>query len=250
MFLFKKEIEDEKLVLRLKEGSHKAFETLFRRYYASVCAYAARFVDIEDAEDVADDVMVWLWEKRAGLDIQTTFRQYLFTMVYHRACKVAMRNRLAQETAVYMDEYRKRHELNDDDFMLAEELKERIKKAIASLPETYRDAFLLHRFEGKSYKEIAEIFNMSPKTIDYRIQQALKLLRKELGDYLPAVVLAVVMSYLEAPLPQSERHEIKYHNHALSHRDAPLYPNGVPRPLAAEQQSSRTPHIELHALLR
>lgn len=227
MFLFKKEIEDEKLVLRLKEGSHKAFETLFRRYYASVCAYAARFVDIEDAEDVADDVMVWLWEKRAGLDIQTTFRQYLFTMVYHRACKVAMRNRLAQETAVYMDEYRKRHELNDDDFMLAEELKERIKKAIASLPETYRDAFLLHRFEGKSYKEIAEIFNMSPKTIDYRIQQALKLLRKELGDYLPAVVLTVVMSYLEAPLPQSERHEIKYHNHALSHRDATSCNNGV-----------------------
>ena len=227
MFLFKKEIEDEKLVLRLKEGSHKAFEPLFRRYYASVCAYAARFVDIEDAEDVADDVMVWLWEKRAGLDIQTTFRQYLFTMVYHRACKVAMRNRLAQETAVYMDEYRKRHELNDDDFMLAEELKERIKKAIVSLPETYRDAFLLHRFEGKSYKEIAVIFNMSPKTIDYRIQQALKLLRKELGDYLPAVVLTVVMSYLEAPLPQSERHEIKYHNHALSHRDATSCNNGV-----------------------
>lgn len=207
MFLFKKEIDDEKLVLRLKDGSHKAFETLFRRYYASVCAYAARFVDIEDAEDVADDVMVWLWEKREGIDIQTTFRQYLFTMVYHRACKVAMRNRLAQDTAAYMNEYRKRHELNEEDFMLVEELKERIKKAIASLPETYRDAFLLHRFEGKSYKEIAEISNMSPKTIDYRIQQALKLLRKELGDYLPAVALVVAMSYLESPQPQSGRHE-------------------------------------------
>ena len=194
-------------MLRLKDGSHKAFETLFRRYYASVCAYAARFVDIEDAEDVADDVMVWLWEKREGIDIQTTFRQYLFTMVYHRACKVAMRNRLAQDTAAYMNEYRKRHELNEEDFMLVEELKERIKKAIASLPETYRDAFLLHRFEGKSYKEIAEIFNMSPKTIDYRIQQALKLLRKELGDYLPAVALVVAMSYLESPQPQSGRHE-------------------------------------------
>ena len=118
-----------------------------------------------------------------------------------------MRNRLAQDTAAYMNEYRKRHELNEEDFMLVEELKERIKKAIASLPETYRDAFLLHRFEGKSYKEIAEIFNMSPKTIDYRIQQALKLLRKELGDYLPAVALVVAMSYLESPQPQSGRHE-------------------------------------------
>ena len=227
MFLFKKEIDDEKLVLRLKDGSHKAFETLFRRYYASVCAYAARFVDIEDAEDVADDVMVWLWEKREGIDIQTTFRQYLFTMVYHRACKVAMRNRLAQDTAAYMNEYRKQHELNEEDFMLVEELKERIKKAIASLPETYRDAFLLHRFEGKSYKEIAEIFNMSPKTIDYRIQQALKLLRKELGDYLPAVALAVAMSYLESPLPQCERHEIKNHNYMWSHYAATSCINGV-----------------------
>ena len=200
MYIFKKEIEDEILVLRLKDGSHEAFETLFRRYYASLCAYAARFVDIEDAEDVTDDVMVWLWEKRAGIEIKTSFRHYLFTMLYHRACKVAMRNRLAQETAAYMDEYRKRHEPNEGDFMLADELKERVKDAIASLPDTYREAFLLHRFEGKSYKEIAAMYNMSPKTIDYRIQQALKLLRKELSDYLPAVVLAVVMNYLESPL--------------------------------------------------
>lgn len=200
MYIFKKEIEDEILVLRLKDGSHEAFETLFRRYYASLCAYAARFVDIEDAEDVTDDVMVWLWEKRAGIEIKTSFRHYLFTMLYHRACKVAMRNRLAQETAAYMDEYRKRHELNEGDFMLADELKERVKDAIASLPDTYREAFILHRFEGKSYKEIAAMYNMSPKTIDYRIQQALKLLRKELSDYLPAVVLAVVMNYLESPL--------------------------------------------------
>ena len=200
MYIFKKEIEDEILVLRLKDGSHEAFETLFRRYYASLCAYAARFVDIEDAEDVTDDVMVWLWEKRAGIEIKTSFRHYLFTMLYHRACKVAMRNRLAQETAAYMDEYRKRHELNEGDFMLADELKERVKNAIASLPDTYREAFILHRFEGKSYKEIAAMYNMSPKTIDYRIQQALKLLRKELSDYLPAVVLAVVMNYLESPL--------------------------------------------------
>lgn len=196
MFLFNKEIEDERLVNRLKDGNHKAFETLFRRYYAQVCAYAARFVGTEDAEDIADDVMEWLWVKRERLDIQTSFRQYLYTMVYHLSCKVAKRNRLAQSAAAYMEEYRLRHELDESDFVDAEELKERIKKAIDALPETYRTAFLLHRFDGKTYKEIAEIFNLSPKTIDYRIQQALKQLRKELGDYLPAIALAVMMSYL------------------------------------------------------
>lgn len=196
MLLGNNEMEDGELVRRLKDGNHKAFETLFIRYYAQVCAYAARFVSIEDAEDIADDVMEWLWVKREVLDIQTSFRQYIYSMIYHRTCKVAKRNRLAKSTADYMEEYRRRHELDESDFVDAEELKERIKKAIDALPETYRTAFLLHRFDGKTYKEIAEIFSLSPKTIDYRIQQALKQLRKELGDYLPAIALAVMMSYL------------------------------------------------------
>lgn len=66
-----------------------------------------------------------------------------------------------------------------------EELVQRIEVAIDQLPETYRTAFIIHRFKGMSYKEIAEMYHVSPKTIDYHIQQALKILRKELKDYLP-----------------------------------------------------------------
>lgn len=201
MYFSNKEMDDEQLVRRLKDGSHKAFEILFRRYYVSVCAYATRFLDdAHDAEEVVCDVMVWLWEKHEEINIQTTFRQYLYSMVYHRACKIATRNKLAQQTAVYMDEYRRRHELDESDFVVVEELKERIKKAIDALPETYRTAFLLYRFEGRSCKEIAEIYNLSPKTIYYRIEQALKMLQKELGDYLTVVALAAVMNYMSADI--------------------------------------------------
>lgn len=192
-----KELDDEQLVRRLKDGSHKAFETLFRRYYTSICAYATRFLDdARDAESVACDVMVWLWEKHEQIQIETDFRHYLYSMVYHRACKIAVRNRQTQSTAVYMEEYRRRHELNESDFMVVEELKERIRKAIDALPETYRTAFLMYRFEGKSCKEIAEIYNLSQKTIYYRIQQALKQLHRDLCDYLPAVALAIVLGYM------------------------------------------------------
>ena len=69
-----------------------------------------------------------------------------------------------------------------------EELAKRIEDAVAALPESYRVAFVMHRFRDMSYKEIAETLGVSPKTIDYRIQQALKQLRVDLKDYLPLLL--------------------------------------------------------------
>lgn len=66
-----------------------------------------------------------------------------------------------------------------------------IHLAIEKLPENYREAFVLHRFKDKSYKEIASQLNVSTKTVDYRIQQALKLLREDLKDYFPLLLLIV-----------------------------------------------------------
>ena len=58
-----------------------------------------------------------------------------------------------------------------------------MEKTLGTMPREYREAFELHRFYNKSYKEIADIKNVSPKTIDYRIQQALRSLRVSLKDY-------------------------------------------------------------------
>jgi RNA polymerase sigma-70 factor (ECF subfamily) len=49
----------------------------------------------------------------------------------------------------------------------------------------------MHRFKELSYKEISEVLDVSPQTVAYRIQQALKLLRVSLKDYLPMLVWLV-----------------------------------------------------------
>ena len=59
---------------------------------------------------------------------------------------------------------------------------------VTALPESYRQAFVMHRFRDMSYEEIAETLEVSPKTVDYRIQQALKQLRIDLKDYLPLLL--------------------------------------------------------------
>lgn len=70
-----------------------------------------------------------------------------------------------------------------------EELLKRINEAVDRLPEKFKEAFVLHRFKDCSYKEIAQQLNISPKTVDYRIQQALKILKEDFKDYFPVLLL-------------------------------------------------------------
>ena len=180
--------EDIFLLSALKASEKKAFDKLFRKYYPMLCAYCHRFVDLEDAEEIVQDVMLWLWENRETLIIETSLSQYLFKMIYRRAL-----NRIARQDVKHRADthfFEEMHEmLQNADFYQVEELTHRINKAIAALPPSYREAFVMHRFREMSYKEIAATLEVSPKTVDYRIQQALKQLRTDLKDYLPLLLL-------------------------------------------------------------
>ncbi|MDL2281988.1 RNA polymerase sigma-70 factor [Parabacteroides sp. OttesenSCG-928-G06] len=176
--------DDLLLLTALRKGEKKAFDALFRKYYPLLCAYAARFVGMEDAEEVVQDVMVWLWENRETHEINLSLRQYLMKAVYRGALARISRSQLKQKAdTLFYEEMQEM--LEDADFYRIEELGQRIREAVMALPSTYRQAFVMHRFRHMSYKEIAETFEVSPKTIDYRIQQALKQLRIDLKDYLP-----------------------------------------------------------------
>ena len=176
--------EDQSLLLAIKNGNEKAFDTLFRKYYPMLCAYGNKFVELEDAEECVQDAMLWLWENKDMLVIQSSLSNYLFSIVHHRAINRIKQQEVKSRVENYF--YEEMQSLIDDtNFYLIEELTIRIQEAVETLPESYKEAFVMHRFKNMSYKEIAEILGVSPKTIDYRIQQALKQLRIELKDYLP-----------------------------------------------------------------
>ena len=179
--------DNDFLLSAVQRGDQKAFDTLFRRYYPMLCAYGHRFVELEDAEEIVEDSLLWIWENRETLVIESSLNSYLFKMVYRRAL-----NKLAHIDATQRADTRFYEEmqemLQDTDYYQIEELAKRIEDAVAALPESYREAFVMHRFRDMSYKEIAETLGVSPKTIDYLIQQALKQLRVDLKDYLPLLL--------------------------------------------------------------
>ena len=183
------------LLSAMQHGDLKAYGVLFRRYYPILCAYATKFVELKDAEEIVQDVMLWLWENRETQTFETSLSQYLFKTVYHRAINQIVRHQsqLRADTLFYEN---MQEMLQDTDFYQLEELQRRIREAVDALPPAYREAFVMHRFDNKSYKEIAEILQVSPKTVDYRIQQALKQLRITLKDYLPLILLLLPRNIL------------------------------------------------------
>ena len=147
--------DNDFLLSAVQRGDQKAFDTLFRRYYPMLCAYGHRFVELEDAEEIVEDSLLWIWENRETLVIESSLNSYLFKMVYRRAL-----NKLAHIDATQRADTRFYEEmqemLQDTDYYQIEELAKRIEDAVAALPESYREAFVMHRFRDMSYKEIAE----------------------------------------------------------------------------------------------
>lgn len=180
-------LDNDLLLSAVQHGDLNAFDALFRRYYPILCAYGHRFVDLEDAEEIVEDAILWIWENRDTLVIESSLHAYLLKMVYRRALnKIEHNNAILHADTRFYEEMQEM--LQDTDYYQVEELTKRIKEAVAALPESYQEAFVMHRFRDMSYKEIAEKLGISPKTVDYRIQQALKQLRIDLKDYLPLLL--------------------------------------------------------------
>lgn len=158
----------------------KAFELIYRDWYADLSRYAYRFLKCqEEADDLVQACLVKLWDKRNQLNKVETLRGYLYRMVYH-----ASLNRL--------DHLNVRHQYREHVMMELEDLKlqalsdtsdkfEHLHAALNQLPEKNRMVFKMHYFEGYKHKEIAERLNISDRTVETHIVKGLKKLRLYLG---------------------------------------------------------------------
>lgn len=180
--------EDQALWLLVQRGDKSAFASLFSKYYSPLYAYSCCYVSTEDAEEAVQDLMVWLWEKREQFSISGDLRHYLFMAMKNKCLSIMVRQRkdvvgdgfIFNELNTFYEHF---------DYCVVKELEEKIEKAIANLPDGCRVVFEMNRFQNKTRQEISDDLGVSMKTVDYRMQQALKMLRVELKEYLPLFFL-------------------------------------------------------------
>jgi len=166
------------------------FEKLFKTEYSKLCSYANLFLNDPDAaEDVVQEVFFKLWKNREELNIQTTVKSYLFRAVRNGCMNVIDHISVREAYKIVNEEDIKNSEGNPIDETIVSELEQKIRETIDLLPSERRKIFVMSRFDGLKYREIADRLNISVKTVENQMYQALKFLRERLVDYLPLLLL-------------------------------------------------------------
>jgi RNA polymerase sigma-70 factor, ECF subfamily len=178
-------------VFALKPIADKAdFEKLFKLQYSHLCAYANTFLkDQMASEEVVQEVMFKVWVNRESLEIKTSVQSYLFRAVRNGCLNVLKHVDIREEFKAYNEAIRNEPQRSHEEEVIISELEQKIRHAIDLLPMERKKVFILSRYEGLSYSEIASELGISVKTVENQVGKALKFLREELADYLPWLIL-------------------------------------------------------------
>lgn len=141
------------------------------------------------AEETVQALFVKLWETREEVKIEKSPRAYLYTAT-RNACFNQLRHiKVREEYKEYNQLEMEKERYSVADEYHATELDEKIRASIDRLPEGRRKVFILSRFEGLKYKEIAEKLQISIKTVENQMGSAIKHLKNDLADYLVVLIL-------------------------------------------------------------
>jgi RNA polymerase sigma-70 factor (ECF subfamily) len=162
---------DSELIRAIHDSDGEAFRILFHRYYEPLYAFLwTRTRSVDLSKDFVQEVFTRFWQHRQSVDPEQGCKSYLFRIA-DRLLIDHYRSQSSKKSA--QDHLRSRTEpdTGDPDFQIT------LQNAISARPDPVRRVFLLSRYEGYTYREIADIEHISIKTVESRMTQALKKLR-------------------------------------------------------------------------
>jgi len=171
---------------RIRAGDEGAFDWVFRAHYPHLVRMAESVVrERALAEEIAQEVMLELWRRRESLTVEQTFRAYLIRSTRNRALNHIRHQRIVEREAASAAVDPPSSPSAEEE-ILGVELERAVRDAIDGLPDHCREVFQLSREQGLRYVEIASALEISVKTVEKRMGQALAELRDRLAPWLPS----------------------------------------------------------------
>ena len=185
---------DISLLYELKKGNREAFNGVFRYYYPRMMAYVASMVEQKAAEDIVQDVFLYVWENREKL--------YLFQSAYTRCLDYFKKNLSIEKYhshtyEKYLEDYQN---LLKGDNPVIEELSVKdfyrhLYELLEHLPVQRREVFILTYIKGLTTKEVAEQTRMPQRTVESHLYLALRFLKGHMSRNDYYMLCAVFLSH-------------------------------------------------------
>jgi len=177
-------LDDLYIQKKIQGGDIREFEQLFTRHYKPLCQVAFKILkDMDTAEDIVQEFFYSFWKNRESLSLRLSLNAYLYQSVRNNSLHHLGQMDIREK---YSDEIKNdfKHQIPAEENEVGyQELNKAIQQTLSSLPERCSLVFRLNRFEGKKYREIADMLSISIKTVEADMGKALQVFRKSLKDY-------------------------------------------------------------------
>ena len=176
----------KQLQVLIGQANQKAFEDLYRLFFPRLYNFAMLYVHKKEAaEEIVNDIMVKVWEKRETIVAIENLETYLFTSVRNHSLNYLQKYshyHVAIEPETGIGEM---VSMNDPEKELEwKEISFKLNMAVEQLPEQCRTVFRLIKEEGFRYKQVAEILSISPRTVETQLFRAIKKLDVIVSTYI------------------------------------------------------------------
>jgi RNA polymerase sigma-70 factor, ECF subfamily len=235
--------DDAALIERSRAGDVAAFEPLVEKYRQRVWRLAYNLLrDREEAWDVAQEAFIRAYQALPSFRGQSAFYTWLYRIVMNvaadRARARGARGRAFGTERVPEEDWERvlpdqgREDESPDAVAARHEQRQKIMRALDTLPEHHRRIVVLSDLEGLSYREIADTLEIPMGTVMSRLHNARKRLREALKPLLLALVVIGAVLAAAVPTASGQGQVVRFGARVLMGTDAPL-PVGV-RPIPAE----------------
>lgn len=168
------------------KGDEKAFRQLFEMFTPGLVRFSFSILKKKElSEEVVSDVFFKVWVHRVKMAEIENFKSYLFTSARNTALNYLDREK--RNRAIQLEDLSVPLQVNEicpETELISKELREAIGRAVDHLPERCKLIYSLAKIEQLKYKEIAQILDISVKTIDHQLTIAIRKIGEEIQHYL------------------------------------------------------------------
>ena len=179
-------MKDLLLIEGLKRRDKLVFDYIFNYYYSSLCTFSLQYLnDRNPVEDLVQDFFVSLWIEAPRLQINSSLKSYLFAAIKNRCLDHQKHQIVTQKYRTFILFSNDNGNDSTDQYFAESELRIAIQKSLEKMAPRCREIFELSRNYGFSNQEISEKLGISKRTVELQISNSLKILKKELVEFLP-----------------------------------------------------------------